>query len=174
MINLKNKSDSKLTARDQRSRKQKRDDQQNETDTEMLIRISKKFATLFIVILMFDSILDLLTGLIDLLIELLHLVIEFFEYMFEVLLEHIFSAHHHESEIIIANITMALALYLLVRFFLKLPNLFVRLQRNLKAIYLKRKHREICNWRALSLERKIKISLTYSAGLSGFLFLVTL
>ncbi|MDF1583283.1 MAG: hypothetical protein RQ733_11095 [Methyloprofundus sp.] len=117
MINLKNKSGSKLTARDQRSRKQKRNDQQNETDTEMFIRISKKFAALFIVILMFDSTLDLLTGLIDLSIELLHLVIEFFKYMFEVLLEHIFNAHHHQSEIIIANTTIALALYLLVRFF---------------------------------------------------------
>ncbi len=174
MINLKKKSGSKLTARDQPFREKKHNDKPNETDTEMLIRISKKFAALFIVILMFDSILDVLAGLIDPFIGLLHLIIKFFEYWFEQLIEHFFNTHPHESEIVIANITIAFALYLLIRFFLKLPQLLIRLQRNTKAAWLKRKHREILKWRALPLERKIKISVTYSAGLSGFLFLVTL
>jgi len=56
-INLNNESDSEMTGNDQPVIV---NDKQCETDTEMLIRISKKFAILFVVILMFDSILDLL------------------------------------------------------------------------------------------------------------------
>jgi len=170
-INLNNESDSKLTDNDQSVIA---NNKQCETDTEMLIRISKKFAILFVIILMFDSILDLLAGLIDLMIEVLHLVIEFFEYSFEVLLEHIFNAHHHESEVIIANITIVIFIYLLIQFFLKLPSLLIRLQSNIKSSWLKRKHQEECNWKALSLERKIKIGAAYSVGVFGVLFLLTL
>jgi len=170
-INLNNKSDSELTDNDQPVIA---NDKQCETDTEMLIRISKKFAILFVVILMFDSILDLLAGLIDLMIDLFHLVIEFFEYTLELLLEYIFNAHHHESEVIIANITILLVIYLLVQFILKSPSLLIRLQSNMKSSWLKRKHQEECNWKALSLERKIKIGATYSVGVFGVLFLLTL
>jgi len=170
-INLNNESDSEITGNDQPAII---NDKQCETDTEMLIRISKKFAILFVVILMFDSILDLLAGLIDLMIELLHLVIEFFEYSLEMLLEHIFNSHHHESEVIIANITIVLIIYLSIRFLLKLPNLLVRLQLKMKAVWLKRKHQEECNWKALPLERKIKIGAAYSVGVFGVLFLLTL
>ncbi len=170
-INLNNESNSELTDNDQPVIA---NDKQCETNTEMLIRISKKFAILFVVILMFDSILDLLAGLIDLMIDLFHLVIEFFEYTLELLLEHIFNAHHHDSEVIIANITILLVIYLSIRFLLKLPNLLVRLQRKIKAAWLKRRQQEECNWKALPLERKIKIGAAYSVGILGVLFLLTL
>ena len=172
--NLNNESNSELTGNNQPVIAKTKNSKQNETDAEMLIRISKKFAILFVVILMFDSILDLLAGLIDLMIDLFHLVIEFFEYTLELLLEYIFNAHHHESEVIIANITIVLIIYLSIRFLLKSPSLLIRLQSNIKSSWLKRKHQEECNWKALPLERKVKIGAAYSVGVFGVLFLLTL
>lgn len=87
-----------------------------ETDRELLIRIGRKFAIILVIILFFDSIFDLLSGLIDLLLEVLHLLVEFFEYTLEILLEHLLGTNHHEGEIIIANIVILVVLYGLVRF----------------------------------------------------------
>jgi len=173
-INLNNESDSEMTGNDQPVIVKTQNVKQHETDSEMLIRISKKFAILFVIILMFDSILDLLAGLVDLMIELFHLVIEIFEYTLELLLEYIFNAHHHESEVIIANVTILLVIYLLLRFIFKLPDLLIHLQNKINTAWLKRKHQEECNWKALPLERRIKIGAAYSVGVFGVLFLLTL
>ena len=149
-------------------------DKQNESDQQMLIRISTKFAILFVIIFMFDSLLDLLSGIIDLVVELLHLLIEFFEYSFELLLEHILNADHHESEVIIVNFAIILGLYGIYRLCRVIPRLFVWLTRRTKAAWLKRKRREAAYWRALSLNRKIKVGTTYFIGVSCILFLITL
>ena len=149
-------------------------DKQNESDQQMLIRISTKFAILFVIIFMFDSLLDLLSGLIDLVIELLHLVIEFFEYSIELLLEHVLNANHQESEVIIVNFTIVIGLYLIYRLCRVIPRLFNWLFRRTKAAWLRRKRRENAYWHALPLSRKIKIGTTYFIGISFILFLVTL
>ena len=154
--------------------KKLRYDKRNESDQQMLIRISKKFAILFVVIFMFDSLLDLLSGLIDLIVESLHLVIQFFEYSFELLLEHILNANHQESEVIIVNVTILVLLYLSYRFCLVIPRFFVWIMRRTKAAWLRRKRREAACWRAQSLNRKIKAGTAYLIGVSCILFFVTL
>ena len=140
----------------------------------MFIRISTKFAILFVIIFMFDSLLDLVSGLIDLVIELLHLVIEFFEYSIELLLEHILNANHQESEVIIVNVAILVLLYLFYRFCLIIPRFFVWITRRTKAAWLRRKRSEAACWRAQSLNRKIKVCTAYFIGVSCILFFVTL
>ena len=149
-------------------------DKRNESDQQMLIRISTKFAILFVLISMFDSLLDLLSGLIDLVVEVLHLVIEFFEYSIELLLEHVLNANHQESEVIIVNFAIVIGLYGIYRLCRVTPRLFVWLQRRTKAAWLRRKRRESAYWRALPLNRKIKIGTAYFIGISCILFLVAL
>ena len=140
----------------------------------MLIRISTKFAILFVIIFMFDSLLDLVSGLIDLVIELLHLVIEFFEYSIELLLEHILNANHQESEVIIVNVAILVLLYIFYRFCLVIPRFFVWIMRRTKAAWLRLKRRKTACWRAQTLNRKIKVGTTYFIGISCILFLITL
>jgi len=144
----------------------------NESDQQMLIRISTKFAIFFVVIFLFDTILDLLSGLIDHALELLHLIIEFFEYSLVLLLEHILNANHHESDIMIVNFAIILGLYGIYRFCLDIPRLFVWSTRRTKAAWLKRKRREVACWRSLPLKRKVKVCITYLTGASCILFLI--
>ncbi|MDF1584502.1 MAG: hypothetical protein RQ733_13640 [Methyloprofundus sp.] len=169
-INLNNESDSHLTDNDQPVIVKTQDTKQQETDSEMLIRISKKFAIIFVLILMFDFILDLLFELFDLMMELVHLVIEFFEHSLEVLIEHIFHTHPHESEVILANLTIIFLLYLIIRYFHVPPKLLIHQKQNIQASWLKCK----CDWQALPFGRKIKIGAAYSVGICGVLFLLTL
>jgi glucan phosphoethanolaminetransferase (alkaline phosphatase superfamily) len=115
----------------------------SESDGQMLIRISKKFVVLFILILMFDSLLDWLFGFIDIVVELIHIVIEFFEYSLEIFLEHIFNANHHESEIIIVNFVIIIALYGIYRFCFILPQFYIGIKRRIKVAWLRRKQAKI-------------------------------
>ena len=149
-------------------------DKRNESDRQMLTRISTKFAILFFIIFMFDSLLDLLSGLIDLLVDLLHLVIEFFEYSIELLLEHILNANHQESEVIIVNVAILLIIYLFYRFCRIIPRFFNWIMRRTKAAWLRHKHREVACWQVQSLNRKIKVCTAYCLGIFCILFFITL
>ncbi len=140
----------------------------------MVIRISKKFAVLFIIILMFDLLLEMLLETIELIAEFVHLIFEFFEYMLELMLEHIFHASHHESETIIINIAIILTLYGLYRYLHIAPNQFRSLKRRIKLNWLKRIRKESACWHSLSLNRKIKVSLVYLVGITATLFLLTI
>lgn len=140
----------------------------------MLIRISKKFAVLFIIILMFDLLLEILLEVIELIIEFVHLIFEFFEYMLELLLEHIFHSSHHESETIIINIAIILAFYGLYRYFHIAPHQFRSLQRRIKLNWKKHIRKETASWQSLPLNRKIKVTLVYLAGITATLFLLTI
>lgn len=146
----------------------------SESDQKMLIRISKKFAVIYAVILMFDTIFDLFQGIIDIFIDLIHIIIEFFEYSIELLLEHILNADHQQSEIMIVNFAIVVGLYCLYKFCMVLPKLFIWLKRRIKAAWLRRKRRESAYWRSLSLNRKIKIYIIYCIGIFGLLFILTL
>lgn len=152
----------------------KRYDKQSETDGQMLLRVGKKFALLVGVILMFDSLLDLLMGLIDLATELLHLVIELVESGLEAIIEHFLSTHHHETETMIANVVIVIFIIVFVVFLKLLPKLFTRLRRNTKAACLRRERRAVCEWEILTLNRKVKIVCVYVVGFSCVLFLLTL
>lgn len=141
-----------------------------ETDSQMLIRIGKKFALLFFVILISDTLIDLFLGLIDLMLEGLHLVIEIIEYSIEVLLEYAINADHQQSEIIIVNSASIIALYLVYRFYLVAP----KVCDNLKSKYLLCLDNNCSHWQAIPLIRKIKLSSAYCLGIFCILFILPL
>jgi len=141
-----------------------------ESDRQMLIRIGKKFALIFVVILMFDSLLDWSLGIIDLMLEGLHLIIEAIEYSIELILEHTLHTDHHHSEMIIVNGTIVITLYLLYRFFRATPRLLSLLEK--KCLFQLNKN--FSCWQSAPLLRKVKLSTLYCLGLSCVLFLLTL
>lgn len=78
-------------------------DQHYETDRQMLIRIARQFALLFIVILLLDEILEFVIEVLHFIFELLHLFIEAIEEFVESVLELLLNTGHHASETIIVN-----------------------------------------------------------------------
>ncbi len=149
-------------------------DKRYESDGQMLIRISKKFAVLFVVIFMFDTIFELLHNVFDVTLTVLHTILDFFEYSLELLLEHLLNANHQQSDMIIVNFTIVFGIYLFYRFCLVLPRFTNWVKRRIKAAWLRRKRREIHCWHALPFNRKIKVCIVYLTGISCILFLVTL
>lgn len=140
----------------------------------MLVRVSKKFAVFFILILMFDTLFDWLLELFDAIFELIHLLIEVIEHFLELFLEHTFHTSHHQSETIIVNSAIIIAMYGLYRLFRAAPRLYKQFKRNSLAAWLRHIRRESSCWRALPLNKKIKLVLTYSLGFAGLLFWLTL
>jgi hypothetical protein len=149
-------------------------EKQNESDQQMLLRIGKKFAVLFILLLMFDLVIDLLSGLIDMLIDLFHLILDAIEYSIELILEYFFNSNHQESDVIIVNFAIILALIGIYRLCLFIPLIYARLKKRIKTSCSNRKQKEIECWQSLSLNRKIKVALTYIVGISAILFMLTL
>ena len=145
-----------------------------ETDGQMILRITKKFALLFGVIFLFDSIIDLLSTLLDISGDFLHLIINFFEYSFELLIEHISNASHHESEVIIVNVALVVGFYLFYRLLRWLPKLFHGFSRRIKLMWLRRQRKRKTYWHHIPLNRKIKICCVYTVGISAILFFLTL
>jgi hypothetical protein len=80
--------------------------------------------TLIVLISMFDFLLDGFLGLIDLAVTLLHLLIEAIEYMLELLLVYTLHTSTQQSETIIVNATIIIALYLTYRLLLNIPQLY--------------------------------------------------
>jgi len=145
-----------------------------ESDRQMLKRVSRKFGILFFVISMFDVLLDWFLSLIDGVIHLMHLSIEAIEYSFIVFFEHTLHLNHFQSEIIIVNGSIIIALYMTYRLILAAPVLFVRFKRNFLAAWLRYIRREYSCWKAMSLSHKIQFVSAYSFGTACLLFFITL
>ncbi len=149
-------------------------DKMNESNQQMLSRISIKFLLLFFIALTFDVLLDwLLTGIHGL-TELIHLLMEAIEYSFEIILEHTFHTSHYQSEIIIINTAIFTSLYGLYRFYFYAPKLYHHLKRTCLVSLLKYKRRQSTYWHELELEQKANLVSCYLIGLVCFLFLMTL
>lgn len=131
-------------------------DKRNESEQQMLQRISIKFTILFFVIVMLDSILDLLMSLADLVIQLTHLVIEAIEYSLELLLAQIFNTSAHQSETIIVNSTVIITLFLIYRLCIYIPLWYHIFKRNFRAACLSHLRQESSCWQAMPLSHKIK------------------
>jgi len=129
-----------------------------ETDSQMLIRISRKFILVFIFILMFDTLLDVFLGVLDLLFEGIHILIEAIEYSIEVILELTLNTDHQSSEMIIVNSAIIFFLYILYLVYKSIPKLYSKLSSSFSR-YLDRK---IADWQELSLSHKIKLITLYS------------
>jgi len=141
-----------------------------ETDSQMLKRIGKKFALILVFIFMFDTIFDWFIGLLDLMYEGFHIIIEAVEYSIELILEYAFHTDHQHSEMIIVNGAILLAVYLLYRLYKAIPKLLSKLTKSF-SLYLDHK---FSYWQAIPLIRKLKLITTYCIGISCILFTVTL
>lgn len=142
-------------------------DKCNESNREMLVRIGAKFIALSCVLLLFDSILDLLLNGI-------HLLIEFIEYTLGIVLHNLFHVNHQQSEVIIVNGAIIISLYGLYSLYLSAPRLYTRYKRKFRAFLLNRIKQESACWRGLSLERKIALITFYLSGAYCLLFLFIL
>ena len=139
-------------------------DKRNESDRQMLQRIASKYAVLFFVILMFDTLLDWFLGLTDLVLHLAHLFIEAIEYILELILSNVLQTTPQQSEMIIVNATIIIALYLTYRFMFAAPGLTIRVKQYFLSAWLRFINRESSCWRAMSLTHKIKWLSAYSVG----------
>ena len=148
-------------------------DKRNESDRQMLQRVGGKFAVLFLVILMFDTLLDWFLRLTDLATHLIHLIVQAIEYLFVIILWNLFQINQQQSETILVNVTIIIALYLAYRLILATPNLIVRVKQYLLSAWLRLIKRESSCWQAMSLTHKIKWLSAYSFGTTCLLFLMT-
>lgn len=140
----------------------------------MLIRVARRFALLFIVILLLDGILDLVITALHFILELLHLFIEVIEGFIEEVLEHLLHTGHHESEIIIVNVVLVVVMYGLYRLYRAWPPVYRRLKRQGWAAWLRYKRHKCGYWRVLSRSQKIKLTTAYMIGITLILFWLTL
>jgi len=145
-------------------------DKSQESDSQMLIRVGKKFGFIFVVIFMFDTLVDWVLGILDLMLEGLHIAIEAAEYATELVLEYFLHTDHHQSEIIIVNATAIIAIFLLYRLYIAIPKLYSRFENKCLLHF----NQNCLCWQATPLMRKIKLSLVYSLGISCILFIITL
>ncbi|MCL7423257.1 MAG: hypothetical protein M8364_20415 [Methylobacter sp.] len=149
-------------------------DQQYETDRQMLLRVARQFAVLFIAIILFDDIFGFVAEVLHFIFELLHLFIEVIEGFIEEVLEHLLHTGHHASETIIVNTVLIIMIYGLYRFYRASPRLYRRIKRNRLAAWLRYKRRKTRQWRARPRKQKIKLIAAYTAGTALLLFWLTL
>jgi len=147
-------------------------DKCNESDQQMLQRISIKFAALFLIVLMFDTLVDLLLGLIDFALHIMHLMIEAIEYSFLVVLEKLFSFDHKLSETILVNTAIIIALFLAYRFILAAPVLYVRVKQYTVSAWRRYIAQKSSCWKASSFGRKIKSLSAYSLGAACLVLII--
>ena len=147
-------------------------DKRNESDRQMLQRVARKYAVLFFVILMFDTLLDWFLGLTDLAIHFIHLIIQAIEYLFVIILWNLFQINQQQSETILVNATIIIALYLAYRLILATPNLIIRVKQYLLSVWLRYIKRESSCWQAMSLTHKIKWLSAYSVGTTSLLLFI--
>ncbi|NOQ14255.1 MAG: hypothetical protein GQ583_07240 [Methyloprofundus sp.] len=145
-------------------------DKRDESDRKMLQRVGRKFGVLFFVILMFDTLLDWFLGIIDIAIHLIHLIIELIEYSFLILLAQLFNFDQQQSEMIIVNATIIIALSLAYRLIPALPGLTLRVKQYLLSAWLRYIKRKSSCWQTMSLSHKIKCFSAYSCGAICLLF----
>lgn len=147
-------------------------DKRLESDRQMLHRVSLKFLTVIVFIWLFDSLLGLFLSLLDILLHLTHLMIETIEYLLVVFLQFSFNTSSQQSETIIVNTVIIIALFLAYQFMLTVPLMYVRFKRNLRAAWLRHIRREASCWRAMSVKHKIKWVGAYGFGTTFLLLFI--
>ncbi|MGZ8928844.1 MAG: hypothetical protein ACXW03_10360 [Methylobacter sp.] len=85
--------------------------------------VGRQFVVLFLVLLFFDDPPGFVIGVLHVIFELLHLTIEVIEHFTEEMLEHTLHTDHHQSETIIVNAVLLIALYGLYRSYRAWPRL---------------------------------------------------
>ncbi|MFU8790171.1 MAG: hypothetical protein ACNA7G_14165 [Methylobacter sp.] len=145
-----------------------------QTDRQLLTRIARQFIAVFLLIVFLDTLLEWLAEGLHILFELLHLVIEVLEHLIEELLEHLLHTSHHQSETIIFNIAMLLAVFGIYYLFRCWPALSLGLQRRLQTIWQNYRNRTTQAWQRLPRRQKRIVAVAYASGSALILFLLTL
>lgn len=140
------------------------------SDKEMLIHVGVKFLLLFIIILFFDSLVNLILMVLDFIFEILHLLIEIIEEILEAILEGTFATNHHQSEVIIVNVAMIIVLFSIYKTFHGVRYIY-RLKRHIKADWLSYKKRKFLSWQLLPIISKVKLVAAYCTGFTLLFFL---
>jgi len=146
------------------------DDIPYHSDKEMLIHVGIKFLLLFIIILFFDSLVNLMLMILDFTFEILHLLIEIIEEILEALLEDTLATNHHQSEVIIVNVAMIIVLFGIYKTFHGVRYIY-RLKRHIKADWLSYKKRKFLSWQLLPIISKVKLVAAYCTGFTLLFFL---
>lgn len=132
-----------------------------------LIKISEKFAFLFLVILMFDELLDMFLSACGHFYEAI-------EYSLDVLVEHFLHTSDPESELISFYLMMGLLLCLLLYLYRVFPRLLAHFNKYLHSAWAGYKQRSAKYWHHLSLLEKIELTMTYLLEASFILFWLTM
>ncbi len=140
------------------------------SDKEMLIQVGLKFLFLFIIILTFDFLVDLILMILDFILEIIHLLIELVEETLESILEEALPTTRHQNEVIIVNAAMIFVLFGIFKLFHGVRYLY-HLKRHIKAAWLRYKKRKSMNWKVLPIMSKIILVTAYCTGFSLIFFL---
>lgn len=144
------------------------------TDRQLLTRIAWQFVLVFLLIVFFDTLLEWLAEGLHILLELLHLVIEVFEHLLEELLEHLLHTNHHQSETIIFNSAVLVAMVGLYRFFQRWPALSLSWRQRALTSWQQYKGQKLDTWQRLPRRQKFIVAGAYASGSALLLFLLTL
>jgi hypothetical protein len=146
----------------------------SEGDADMIKRVSVRFALVFVLIVFFEELLELVLDIFELVLEIIHLFIELIEQLLEEILEHLLHTDHHETETIIANAVLIIGFIGLILFARYLPRFWLRIKRNIFSVWLNYKRQKYSCWRSLTSIQKIKLVSAYCLGISLILIWLTL
>jgi len=146
----------------------------DETDQQMLTRVGIQFLVLFLIITLFDELLDVVLEILHFVFELMHLLFEVIEGFIEEILEHTMHTSHHESEILIISTILILLVFGLYQLYKVWPRLYRSWRRNSRAVWLRYTRRQSFYWRTLPVGRKWKLITAYGIGLFCLLFWIFL
>jgi hypothetical protein len=120
----------------------------------------------------FELMYELMVEACKVLYEFGIILFECFEFGIEAIIKNSFHLNHQQAQLVTFYILIGLAVLACLYLWFKLPVLYNRLKRNLKARWLISKRRTAYSWRSMTLISKIKWVTTTALGATGMLFLI--
>lgn len=137
----------------------------------MMTYTQKNIAVVFLIALsitMYDLLIDLMDQSMGIVMDLF----EWFEFGLESLIQSSLDLSYHQTQIVTFYCMVALSMLLLVILWIKIPIVYRRIRRNLKANWLRQKKRTSFYWRSLSLFNKTKYVTFSVLGASSIVMLI--
>ncbi len=145
----------------------------HKAEQQLLKTIGIKFAVLFFVILMSDTLVHLFLSLVDFATHIMHLIIEAIEYSLLVILEKLFGFSHKLSEIIIVNTAIMIALFWTYRFIPIIPKRYYRIKQYIRSAWQQYITQKYAYWKQSSFGLKIKALGAYGLGLTCLVLIIS-
>lgn len=141
-------------------------------ESRILFAVGIKFILAYMILLMFDVLLDGFMAVLDLAVEFIHVLIEIFEALAEEGLEKVLHTKHQQSEMIILNSALIGVLIVLYYFIKALPHMVVAAEKlllqKLKVYWTS----SLLHWKSYSIWMKLKLSIVYILGFLGLTLLI--